>query len=236
MATFVLIHGAWEAGWAWDWMVPYLRDAGHEVHAPSLTGLGARSHLLTPEVNLETHIEDILGIMKWGRLENVTLVGHSYGGAVATGVADRAPERVGSLIYLDAFILKDGQSLGDLMIPERAEIMCAHAEEKGEGWYLPPFPADFWHVSDPKEAAFLEELSTPHPYATMLQKLTLTGGLDKIAKKAYVLATGYEPSSFPKFADEMRRQGWPVEELKTHHFTMLSMPKETAEVLIRHAA
>ena len=190
MATFVLIHGAWEAGWAWDWMVPYLKDVGHEVHAPSLTGLGERSHLLTPDVNLETHIEDILGLMKWGRLENVTLVGHSYGGAVATGVADRAPERIGSLIYLDAFALKDGQSLSDLMIPERAETMRNYADENGEGWYLPPFPADFWHVTDAKEAAFLEELSTAHPYATMLQKLRLIGGLDKIAKKAYVLATG----------------------------------------------
>jgi len=236
MATFVLIHGAWEAGWAWDWMVPYLKDVGHEVHAPSLTGLGERSHLLTPDVNLETHIEDILGLMKWGRLENVTLVGHSYGGAVATGVADRAPERIGSLIYLDAFALKDGQSLNDLMIPERAETMRNYADEKGEGWYLPPFPADFWHVTDAKEAAFLEELSTAHPYATMLQKLRLIGGLDKIAKKAYVLATGYEPSSFPKFAEEARSLGWPVEELETHHFTMLSMPAETAEVLIRHAA
>jgi pimeloyl-ACP methyl ester carboxylesterase len=217
-------------------MAPRLRDAGHEVHTPSLTGLGARSHLLTPDVNLETHILDVLGVLEWGRLENVTLVGHSYGGMVATGVADRAPERIGSLIYLDAFAPKDGQSLSDLMIPERLETMRKRAEDEGEGWYLPPFPADFWHVTDPDEAAFLEQLSTPHPFATMLQKLRLGGGLDRILKKAYVLATGYEPSSFPPFADEARQAGWPVEELNTHHFTMLSMPAETAEVLIRNAA
>ncbi|MDP6429203.1 MAG: alpha/beta hydrolase [Rhodospirillales bacterium] len=236
MAKFVLIHGAWEAGWVWDWMAPRLRDAGHEVHTPSLTGLGARSHLLTPDVNLETHVLDVLGVLEWGRLENVTLVGHSYGGAVVTGVADRAPERIGSLIYLDAFVPKDGQSLTDLQAPERAKMMRKYAEDKGEGWYLPPFPADFWHVTNPEEAAFLEELSTPHPYATMLQKLQLTGGLEKIAKKTYVQATGYEPSAFPRFVAEAREAGWPVEELNTHHFTMLSMPAETAEVLIRHAA
>ena len=236
MADFVLIHGAWEAGWAWKWVIPLLRNAGHNVHAPSLTGLGERSHLLSRDVDLETHIEDVLGLLKWGQLENVTLVGHSYGGMVTTGVADRAPDRVGSLIYLDAFMPENGQAVQDLIDPERFAAMRRLADEKGEGWYITPLPAPFWHVHEPEHAAFLDLLSTPHPLATMTQKLVCDGNQMKVAKKAYVLATGYEPSSFPQFADRARADGWPVEELPTHHFTMFSMAAETADILMRHAA
>lgn len=236
MATFVLIHGAWEAGWVWNSIVPHLRGAGHEVFRPSLTGLGERSHLLSPSVDLETHIADILGVIKWERLQNVTLVGHSYGGAVATGVADRVHERIGSLIYLDAFMPKDGQALVDLVPPERADGMRRIADEQGEGWYLPISAAPLQYVTEPKEAALLEELCVAHPLATMTQKLNVSGNHLKIAKKMFVLATGYVPSPFTRFAEEARALGWPVEELATHHFTMLSMPHETADVLMRHAA
>jgi|SRR5690242_16179024 len=115
MATFVLIHGAWESGWVWKAVEQHLRAARHDVFRPSLTGLGERSHLLSSAVDLEMHIADILNLIKWEKLQNVTLVGHSYGGMVATGVADRAYERIGSLIYLDAFMPKNGQSLLELI-------------------------------------------------------------------------------------------------------------------------
>ncbi len=236
MATFVLVHGAWEAGWAWKWVAPLLRKAGHDVYAPSLTGLGERSHLLNRDVDLETHIEDVLGVIEWGQLENVTLVGHSYGGMVVTGVADRAHDKIGSLIYLDAFMPASGQALLDLASPERAAGIRQLAEEKGEGWYVPPLPAPSWHVHDPEHAAFLDALSTPHPLATMTQKLSHSDNHLKIGKKAYILATGYEPSSFPQFADRARDMDWPIEELATHHFTMFSMPQETADLFMRHAA
>lgn len=236
MATFVLIHGAWEAGWVWKETASHLRAAGHEVFTPSLTGLGERSHLLGPTVDLETHIADVFGVLRWERLENVTLVGHSYGGSVATGVADRAHERIGSIIYLDAFMPKDGQALHDLIPPERAAGMRSIAEEQGEGWYLPITAAPLQHVTEPKEAALLKDLCGAQPLATMTQKLNLSGNYLKIPKKTFVLATGYAPSVFTRFADEARALGWPVEELATHHFTMLSMPRETAEILMRHAA
>ena len=153
MATFVLIHGSWEGGWIWHRTVPHLRAAGHEVFTPSLTGLGERSHLMNPSIDLDTHIADILGVLKWERLENITLVGHSYAGMVATGVADRAHERLGSLIYLDAFMPKDGQAVLDLQPPERAAELREVAERQGEGWYLPllALPA-LRHVTDPEEA------------------------------------------------------------------------------------
>lgn len=236
MATFVLIHGAWEAGWVWKWTVPHLRAAGHQVFTPSLTGLGERSHLMSRSIDLETHISDVLGVLRWERLENVTLVGHSYGGMVATGVADRAHEQIGSLIYLDAFMPKDGQALIELAPPERADGMRNFANEQGEGWYLPLAAARLQNVTDPKEAAILQEFCVSHPLATITQKLQLSGNHLKIAKKAFVLATEFEPSPYTGFAEEARRLGWPVEELSTHHFTMLSMPRETADVLMLHAA
>jgi pimeloyl-ACP methyl ester carboxylesterase len=236
MATFVLVHGAWEAGWAWKWVSPILRAAGHDVYTPSLTGLGERSHLLNREVDLETHIQDVLGVINWGQLENVTLVGHSSGGMVITGTADRAQNKIGSLIYLDAFLPKNGQALIDLMSSERSASIRQLAEEMGEGWYVPPLPAPAWHVHDPNQAALLDELSTPHPLATMTQKISHSDNHFKIKKKAYVLATGYEPSSFPQFADQAKDMDWPIEELATHHFTMFSMPQETADILMRHAA
>ena len=128
MNTFLLVHGAWESGWVWQSVTSLLEKAGHKVYAPSLTGLGERSHLLNKEVNLETHIQDILNLIKWERLKNITLVGHSYGGMVVSGVADKAYKQIKSLIYLDAFIPKDGQSLLDLMLPDRAENIIKSAK------------------------------------------------------------------------------------------------------------
>ncbi len=236
MATFVLIHGAWEAGWVWKETASHLRAAGHDVFTPSLTGLGERSHLMNRSINLETHIADVLGVLKWERLNNVTLVGHSYGGMVVTGVADQAHDRISSLIYLDAFVPKNGQSLLDLATPERAAGMRKMADEQGEGWYLPLSAAPLEHVTDPKEAALLQELCVPQPLANVTQTLNLSGNHLKIEKTAYVLASAHQPSPFTRFAEEARELGWPIEELATHHFTMISMPGETAEVLMRHTA
>jgi pimeloyl-ACP methyl ester carboxylesterase len=236
MATFVLIHGAWEAGWVWRAVERELRLAGHEVFCPSLTGLGERSHLLSPVVGLDTHIADILGVIKWERLSNVTLVGHSYGGMVATGVADRAHECIGSLVYLDAFMPKDGQSLLDLLPPERADGMLKVARERGEGWYLPADAVPSQHVREPSEAELLKKLCVAHPLATFSQKLRVSNNHLRVARKAFVLASGYAPNVFTRFADDARALGWPVEGLETHHFPMLSMSRETAEILMRHAA
>lgn len=108
MTTFVLVHGAWLGGWAWKHVTPRLRMAGHEVFAPTLTGLGERVHLAHPGVGLETHIQDVVNVLVFEDLQQVTLVGHSYGGIVITSVADRTPERLAQLVYLDAFVPEDG--------------------------------------------------------------------------------------------------------------------------------
>src|SRR5689334_14296725 len=118
MATFVVAHGAWSSGWAWKKMRPLLRERGHELFTPSHTGLGERSHLAHQDIDLDAHIADILGVLQFEDLEQVSLIGHSYGGMVATGVADRSGGRVARVIYLDAWVPRDGQSLADLAAPE----------------------------------------------------------------------------------------------------------------------
>jgi pimeloyl-ACP methyl ester carboxylesterase len=194
---------------------------------------------LTPAVDLETHITDILNVIKYEKLRSVTLVGHSYGGMVITGVADRAHDHIGSLIYLDAFMPKNGQSLLDLLPSERAAIMLKLTQENGEGWYVPvavPEAGPIQHVSEASIVTLLKELCVAHPFATFSQKLDLSGNHLKVTKKAFVFASEYKLSTFARFADEARVLGWPVEDLQTHHFPMLSMPRETASTLMRHKA
>src|SRR5438128_128006 len=105
MATFVLVHGAWHGGWCWKRVTPLLRAAGHEVYATTLTGLGERVHLASPNVGLALHVQDVVGVLEYEDLRDVILVGHSYGGIVISGVADRVPERLRHLVYLDALVL-----------------------------------------------------------------------------------------------------------------------------------
>src|SRR5215216_473082 len=108
MTTFVLVHGGWHGGWCWKRVAPLLRDAGHDVYTPTLTGLGERVHLASPQVNLTTHITDVVNVIEFEDLSEVVLVGHSYGGVVITGVASKVSDRIKDLVYLDAFVAKDG--------------------------------------------------------------------------------------------------------------------------------
>lgn len=114
MATFVLVHGATAGGWVWRPVPSLLRAEGHEVYTPTLTGLGERAHLLSPEVDLGTHIQDVVNVLEFERLSQVILVGHSYGGVVVTAVAERIPERLAQLVYIDALVPADGESVADL--------------------------------------------------------------------------------------------------------------------------
>src|SRR6185295_1250547 len=144
MATFVVAHGAWSAGWAWKKMRPLMRAAGHELWAPTYTGLGERVHLASADVSLDTHIQDIVAVLETEDLNDVILIGHSYGGMVATGVADRARARIKHVIYVDAFAPKDGQSVLDLQQAEALERIRAGAATSGDGWRIPsgPMPPD----------------------------------------------------------------------------------------------
>src|SRR5215212_3297578 len=135
--SVVLVHGGWHGGWCWRQVARLLRTAGHDVHVPTLTGLGERSHLLHRDVDLELHVRDVIATLTYEDVHDALLVGHSYAGMVVAGVADRVPERVAHVVYLDAFVASGGQSLLDLMLPERRDMYLRAASEDGDGWVVP---------------------------------------------------------------------------------------------------
>lgn len=172
--TFVLVHGGWCGGWWMSRVASALRHQGADVFAPTLTGLGERAHLASPEIGLSTHVRDVLGVLHYEDLRDVVLVGHSYGGAVVTGVADRARDRLRRLIYMDAFVLKDGQSLQDVCPPGMAELFVELARQSGEDWRVPsPFTMEQFGVDLPEDIAWNERGMVMHPLKTFVEPLTL---------------------------------------------------------------
>jgi pimeloyl-ACP methyl ester carboxylesterase len=234
MATFVLVHGAFESGWYWRPVMQRLRAAGHEVFAPSLTGLGERKHLLTPEVDLETHIADVLGVIRAEELDRVILAGHSYGGMVITGTADRVPERIAALVYFDAFVPEDGQAMFELVLEERRAGFIAAAESAGDGWRVPPPPATAWGVTDPEIGAWLDRQCTDHPLSTMTQPIRLTGAA--IDRRHFVLAAQYDPSPFQRYAAALDgAPGWTVHRIDDGHMLPVTQPDAVSEILLAAA-
>ena len=230
MTTFVVAHGAWSAGWAWKKMRPRLRAQGHELVAPTYTGLGERVHLAHQGIDLETHIADLLGVLQMEGLREVVLVGHSYGGMVATGVADRAAERIAKLVYLDAFVPRDGQSLFDLQAPETRERMREAVRGAGEGWRLPPNPMP----PDTSEAdlEWTRPRRFPQPAKTFEQPLRLTGAVESLPR-TYIYCRRCRPDDvFRQFAERARREaGWRLFELDASHNPHITIPDELARLL-----
>jgi pimeloyl-ACP methyl ester carboxylesterase len=228
-STFVLVHGAWHGGWCYARVAQRLNAAGHRVFTPTLTGLGERAHLYSRSIDLSTHVTDIINVIKYERLENVVLVGHSYGGMVVTGVADSIPEKIASLVYLDAFLPGDNQSLHDLLPPETAQAQRDSATE-GNGFSVPPITAADFHVNE-ADRSWVDSLCTPHPLATLTQRLRLTGGLERIRNRTYVLATAGAPP-FNHFRDSIAADArWTTYELPCGHDVMIDMPAETTALL-----
>jgi pimeloyl-ACP methyl ester carboxylesterase len=194
-----------------------------------LTGLGERAHLYSRSIDLTTHITDIINVIKFERLENVVLVGHSYGGMVVTGVADSIPEKITSLVYLDAFLPGNNQSLHDLLPPETAQAQRESATERN-GFSVPPISAADFDVNE-ADRSWVDSLCTPQPLATLTQRLRLTGGLERITNRTYVLATaGGAP--FRRFRDLVATDPrWTTHELPCGHDVMIDLPAETTALL-----
>lgn len=236
MATFVLVHGGWHGGWCWGRVAPLLRAGGHEVHTPTLTGLGERAHLLSPDIDLDTHLRDVAGVLEYEELHRVVLVGHSYGGMVITGVADRAPERLAQLVYLDAFVPEDGQALFDLLRPERRDFYLQQAREHGEGWRTPGPPPQALGVADETEARWLAAKMTPQPLRTLQQPLRLANPAATALPRTYIHCTAgpLAPSFAPFAARAQAEPGWRYHELPTGHDAMLTAPDALAALLLGH--
>jgi pimeloyl-ACP methyl ester carboxylesterase len=244
MAEYVLVGGAWLGGWCWRPVARRLRDDGHDAYPVTLTGLGERAHLASPGVDLETHVTDVVNLIEYEDLRGVVLVGHSYGGLVVTGAADRAPERVSRLVYLDTVPLPDGGALIDKFPPELRRRAERRVKGQGEGWKFPVPPreelADMARLEglDDDRLALLRSRATPQPFDTYTQHLRLTNPAREAPPKLAILcslsldqvremaATGH-----PLFS-ELSGPEWRFIELSTGHYPMLSRPDDLAEVLL----
>ena len=228
MATFVLVHGAWHGAWCWRRVARLLGRKGHEVFTPTLTGLAERSHLLTPETGLDTHILDVVNEMKWQELNDVVLVGHSYAGMVISGVAEAMGKSIASFVFLDAFFPELGQALIDLTPPPIREAFLA-AEREGQTT-IPPRSAAMFNVND-RDRAWVDAQCTPQPVKCGLQKVTLTGARERIAAKSYIRASAYPSPPFDLALAKARARGWRSHEVACGHDVMLDAPEQLAEIL-----
>lgn len=235
MATFVLVHGAWHGSWCWKRVRSALRALGHDVFTPTLTGVGERSHLASPQVNLDTHINDIVNLIQWEELSNVILCGHSYGGGVVGGVVDRVPDRIGALVYLDAFVLNDGQCVHDTLPAAQRELQLELARSVGDGWRVPPIPAEVFNVNL-ADRAWVDRQCTMQPLATFQQPLKRSGGSVGPANTTFILATGFGDSPFRPFHDRARAAGWKTLTIDCGHDVMLDRPDELVQMLTSAAA
>jgi len=235
MATFVLVHGAWHGSWCWKRVRTALQRHGHDVYTPTLTGVGERSHLLDPKVNLETHIQDVLNLVHWEELDDLVLCGHSYAGCVVSGVADRIPGRIAHLVYLDAFVPETGKCLHDCLPEEQRVMQLELCVQVGDGWKVPPIPAAVFNVNA-VDRAWVDTQCTPQSLATFQQPVLRTGKPLPPGKVTYVLATGWEDSPFPQFHERAQAAGWGSITLDGGHDLMLDRPAEVQQILLAAAA
>jgi len=237
MSSYVLVHGGGHGGWCWQKLAPLLRAQGHDVYTPTLTGLGERSHLLNAEIDLDTHIADVVGVLKYEDLTNVILVGHSYGGMVITGVADRALSRVGQLVYLDAASPIDGESLA-ITSPGMMEFARRQARVV-EGIELVLWPdsdaVKAYGVTNPDDFAWLQPKLTPHPWKCFEQPLRLAN--QEAVKR--IPRTNINCTETLRIRPAERRQraltADRVWEIDTGHDLMITAPQAVAEMLLRLA-
>ena len=235
MATFVLVHGAWHGSWCWKRIRTALQAHGHDVFTPTLTGGGERAHLLSPQVDLDTHIADVVNLIRWEDLSDVVLCGHSYGGAVIAGAADRVRERIGALVYLDAFVLEHGQSLHDTLPPAQRDRQLELMHQHGEGWKVPPVPAHVFNVNA-ADREWVNRQCTMQSIATFQQPITLERKGAAVENVTFILASGWDDSPFHVFHEAARARGWKTLAIPCGHDVMLDEPDQLTKALIEIAA
>jgi len=231
--TFLVCHGAWSAGWAWKKMHPLMQAAGHRLVTPTYTGLGERTHLAHPGIDLDAHIEDMLNVIKYEDLRDIVLIGHSYGGMVATGVAARARDKVRQLIYVDAFVPQDGQSLLDLN--EVARPRMQELSKSGDGWRVPPNPTP--PDTSPADVEWLTARRVDMPIKCFDMKLSLRNGEPNVPR-SYIYCTRAAPAdTFGQFAKRARSEpGWRYFEIDASHSPNVTAPDALMALLERIVA
>lgn len=227
--TFVLVPGAWHGGWCWQRVSRMLTAAGHDVVAPTLTGVSDRAHLISPLVGLGTHVEDVVRLIDVLQ-GDIVLVGHSYAGMVVSGVCERRPERLTRRIHLDAFVPRDGESALDLLPEQIQHHYVESVEQRGWGWLIPPRSLQVLGVTDEADLAWLTARLTPHPWLTYTEQASVGSAAAQV------------PGTFIECVDWMRvfqpqaqrakELGWDSRELATGHEAMVTAPEELANLLL----
>ncbi|WP_406689610.1 alpha/beta hydrolase [Saccharopolyspora sp. ID03-671] len=238
MSTFLLVHGAWHTGHAWDRVVPLL--SGHRVLAPTLTGYGETAHLLTPETGVRTHSDDVVRLILDEDLHDVVLVGHSYAGLVISDAANQVPERISQLIYLDAMVPEDGETAADVMPQAKKAIDFALRSESG--FRVPP-PVDgfasatgegLFGVTDPDDLAWLRSMLSDQSVGALQQPVRLDNPATRAIPRAHIHCTDVPEDFDRRPVPSVQPNGSPavVHELPTGHDCMITMPGEVARLLV----
>jgi pimeloyl-ACP methyl ester carboxylesterase len=238
--NYVLVHPAWFGGWCWKKLTPLLRARGHDVLTPTLTGLGDRAHLARPEVGLETHIRDIINVIEYEDVRKVILVGNSSGGMVITGVADRMPERVEQLVYLDAFVPTDGQSMLDVIPPDRRPLMEEFVRTEGEGWLLPRFApppweklvSETWQVTDKADLEWIIPRLRPTPFGHFKEPVHRKNPAAEKLPRIYIRTEWPHPGLDRYAAVASAATGWQLRKIASSHLPYVTRPRELADVLL----
>jgi pimeloyl-ACP methyl ester carboxylesterase len=213
--TFVLVHGAWHGGWCWRRVSDRLTAKGHYVIAPTLSGVGERSHLPPGPIDLSTQVDDVVGEIKWKDLDGIVLVGHSYG-----GVAEQLRSRISAIVYLDAFLPADGQSLFDITHTKPPSIPA-----------IPSHPASYFHVNA-TDSPWVDSKLTPHPTACFTEKLKVTGACQSVAEKVYIRAPLFKMTAFDGFLEQCRADpSWKTETVTSGHDVMIDQPEVLTAIL-----
>lgn len=224
MAVFVLVHGAWAGGWCWKHVTPLLRAAGHDVYPVTLTGLGERAHLASPSINLDTHIRDVTATIEYEELDQVVLVGHSYGGTVITGVLGSVPQRIKRAIYIDASVPAAGECVLDEMSPAIRDFVNNSPDV---------------HISSPPpigdSMAWWRSKVAPHPLDTWRTPLRTPDPASTNIPRTFIACT--RSDNHRDLAESLRtRAGWRVLEIDSDHFPMVRAPEKLAELMLSDTA
>lgn len=234
MTTFILLHGAWHGGWCWGRVAPQLRAAGHTVFTPTFTGVSDRAHLLSPAVDMTTHVEDVVRLIDAEGITDAVLVGHSYAGMVVSGVAERRPDALKLRVHLDAFVPVDGEAAIDLLPEGPAHHYREAVAGPGFGWLIPPRSLEVLGVKDQADLDWLTPRLTPHPWATYAETISL-GDAEASVPGVFIECVDWMRVFQPQ-AERARSRGWAVHELPTGHEAMVTAPDALAALLTEIAS
>jgi pimeloyl-ACP methyl ester carboxylesterase len=234
--TYVLVHGAWHGGWCWSKVASILRGRGHTVVTPTQTGLGERSHLLSKSIDLDVFVTDIANVLRYEDLNDIVLVGHSFGGNAISGVADIMRDRIRQLVYLDAVMLENGQSVFSQLPKDVVEARTKAAQESSGGLSIPaPAPAAFG-ITDAAQTQFVQSRFTPHPFNTFVSPLKLANKVGNGLPATYIVCADpiYKPLEASR--NWVKAAGWKAIEIQCGHDAMVIAPDRLADLLDADAA